>query len=60
MTAEDGADCLDSCLASGIDDLMLKPIRMEVLMSTLHRWLPAERDNLLSAFTPTSEIFFPS
>jgi signal transduction histidine kinase/CheY-like chemotaxis protein len=54
MTAEAGADCLDSCLASGIDDLMLKPIRMEVLMSTLHRWLPAEREKVLPAVTPTS------
>jgi signal transduction histidine kinase/CheY-like chemotaxis protein len=43
MTAETGADCLDRCLASGMDDLLLKPIHMEELMAALHRWLPADR-----------------
>jgi CheY-like chemotaxis protein len=41
MTAETGADCLDGCLASGMDDILLKPVRREKLMATLHRWLPA-------------------
>ena len=41
MTAETGADCLDDCLASGMDDILLKPVRREKLMATLHRWLPA-------------------
>jgi CheY-like chemotaxis protein len=41
MTAETGADCLDECLASGMDDILLKPVRREKLMATLHRWLPA-------------------
>jgi CheY-like chemotaxis protein len=58
MTAETGPDCLDSCLASGIDDLMLKPIRMEVLMSALHRWLPAEHEEHWQPVTPTSKIVF--
>ena len=40
MTAETGADCLDHCLASGMDDLLLKPIRMEALVAALHRWVP--------------------
>ncbi len=44
MTAETGAHCLDGCLASGMDDLLLKPIRMEELTATLHRWLPAGRE----------------
>jgi len=56
MTAETGAACLDSCLASGIDDLILKPIRMEVLLSALHRWLPAERERHWQPVTPTSKI----
>ena len=34
MTAESGADCLDGCLASGMDDMLLKPIRMEELSAT--------------------------
>jgi len=29
MTAETGVDCLDDCLASGMDDILLKPIRRE-------------------------------
>ena len=44
MTADTGADCLDGCLASGMDDMLLKPIRMEELRATLHRWLPADRE----------------
>jgi CheY-like chemotaxis protein len=44
MTAETGAECLDDCLASGMDDILLKPIRMETLRATLHRWLPADRE----------------
>jgi signal transduction histidine kinase/DNA-binding response OmpR family regulator len=41
MTTETGAECLDDCLASGMDDILLKPVRREKLMATLHRWLPA-------------------
>ena len=41
MTADTGSDCLDDCLASGMDDILLKPVRREELMAALHRWLPA-------------------
>ena len=47
MTAETGAECLDDCLASGMDDILLKPVRREKLMATLHRWLPAGRQKRL-------------
>jgi CheY-like chemotaxis protein len=40
MTAETTADCLDRCLVSRMDDLLLKPIRLEDLTAALHRWLP--------------------
>ena len=48
MTVETGADCLDDCLASGMDDILLKPIRREQLRATLHRWLPAGTEKHLS------------
>jgi CheY-like chemotaxis protein len=41
MTVETGPDCLDRCLASGIDDLLRKPVRFAELTAALHRWLPA-------------------
>jgi CheY-like chemotaxis protein len=44
MTAETGAECLDECLANGVDDILLKPIRMETLTATMLRWLPAGRE----------------
>jgi signal transduction histidine kinase/CheY-like chemotaxis protein len=47
MTAETGADCLDDCVASGIDDILLKPVRREELMATLRRWLPAGQEKHL-------------
>jgi len=47
MTAETGMDCLDDCLASGMDDILLKPVRREQLMATLRRWLPAGREKRL-------------
>jgi signal transduction histidine kinase/PleD family two-component response regulator len=47
MTAETGADCLDDCLASGMDDILFKPVRREKLMATLHRWLPAGQEKHL-------------
>jgi CheY-like chemotaxis protein len=47
MTAETGATCLDDCLASGMDDILLKPVRREKLMATLHRWLPAGQEKRL-------------
>jgi len=42
MTAETGAACLDDCLASGIDDILIKPVRIEELRAAVLRWLPAE------------------
>jgi CheY-like chemotaxis protein len=42
MSAEIGAACLDDCLASGIDDILLKPVRIEKLRAAVLRWLPAE------------------
>ena len=47
MTAETGADCLDDCLASGMDDILRKPVRRDKLMATLHRWLPAGEEKHL-------------
>jgi CheY-like chemotaxis protein len=52
MTAETGADCLDGCLASGMDDILLKPVRREKLMATLHRWLPAGQEKHLPVGAP--------
>jgi CheY-like chemotaxis protein len=40
MTAETGADCLDGCLASGMNDILRKPIRMDDLSAALRRWIP--------------------
>jgi two-component system, sensor histidine kinase and response regulator len=42
MTVESSADCLDGCLASGMDDILRKPIRMEDLSAALRRWIPAD------------------
>jgi len=42
VTAETCAECLDHCLAGGMDDLLLKPIRMADLMAALRRWLPTD------------------
>ena len=39
MTVESSADCLDGCLASGMDDILRKPIRMEDLSAVLRRWI---------------------
>jgi two-component system sensor histidine kinase EvgS len=54
MTAETGAECLDDCLACGMDDILLKPIRMETLRATLHRWLPADREKHLQVGDTTA------
>ena len=57
MTVETGADNLDHCLASGMDDILLKPVRMEKLMATLHRWLPeAPRKHLAVGDTTREEV----
>jgi CheY-like chemotaxis protein len=45
MTADADGDCLNRCLESGMDDLLLKPIRMEELTALLCRWLPSYQEN---------------
>jgi signal transduction histidine kinase/CheY-like chemotaxis protein len=57
MTIETGADCLDGCLASGMDDILLKPIRMEDLSATLRRWLPADGKRQLSVGRQSSSSY---
>ena len=42
MTVETSADCIDGYLASGMDDILRKPIRMEDLSAALRRWIPAD------------------
>jgi len=40
LTASATREDRDRCLAAGMDDVMTKPVRPEVLRSTLDRWLP--------------------
>jgi CheY-like chemotaxis protein len=47
MTAETGADCLDRCLANGIDDILRKPVRFTELTAALYRWLSSDHGNHL-------------
>jgi CheY-like chemotaxis protein len=56
MTAESGADSLDDCLASGMDDILLKPVRREKLRATLHRWLPAGGERQLPVTASSADI----
>lgn len=57
MTVESGADCLDGCLASGMDDILLKPIRMEELSATLRRWIPADGKRQLAVGRESSSSY---
>jgi CheY-like chemotaxis protein len=57
MTAESSADCLDDCLASGMDDILCKPIRMEELSATLRRWIPADGKKRLPAGRQSSASY---
>jgi two-component system sensor histidine kinase EvgS len=41
MTAEVLADARERCLASGMDDFVPKPIRIESLVDALKQWAPA-------------------
>ena len=41
MTAEALAGARERCLASGMDDYVPKPIRLESLVDVLTRWAPA-------------------
>lgn len=43
MTLEDDSDCLDGCLAGGMDDVLLKPIHRDQIVRTIQRWLPANQ-----------------
>jgi CheY-like chemotaxis protein len=40
MTAEALAGARERCLASGMDDYVPKPIRLESLVDVLTRWAP--------------------
>jgi CheY-like chemotaxis protein len=42
MTAEVLADARERCLASGMDDFVPKPIRIESLVEALKQWAPAQ------------------
>ena len=47
MAVEVDGDCLDRCLESGMDDMLVKPIRLEDLTALLYRWLPSYREKAL-------------
>ena len=57
MTVETGADCLDGCLASGMDDILRKPIRMEELSAALRRWIPADEKEQPTAGRESSSSY---
>ena len=57
MTVETGADWLDGCLASGMDDILRKPIRMEDLSAALRRWIPADGKEQLAAGRESSSSY---
>jgi signal transduction histidine kinase/DNA-binding response OmpR family regulator len=55
MTAEVLADARDRCLASGMDDFVPKPIRIESLVEVLQRWAPAAQAERSDAVTIGSD-----
>ena len=57
MTVESGTDCVNGCLASGVDDILLKPIRMEDLSATLRRWIPADEKKQLPVGQQSSSSY---
>ena len=44
MTAEVLAGCREQCLAAGMDDHVAKPVKLELLVETLRKWVPARHD----------------
>jgi signal transduction histidine kinase/DNA-binding response OmpR family regulator len=49
LTADAFEEDRQHCLKVGMDDVMTKPIAMDVLRSTLRRWLPAGAENIDSS-----------
>ncbi|WP_266168007.1 PAS domain-containing sensor histidine kinase [Dyella subtropica] len=63
LTASVMAEQVNNCLASGMDDVMAKPLRLGTLADTLHRWitgtsvqLPACPDDIARTGDATSDI----
>jgi PAS domain S-box-containing protein len=51
MTAHAMADAAEKCLAAGMDDYISKPLRRAELTDTLHRWIPAQTDIVVTGAT---------
>jgi two-component system sensor histidine kinase/response regulator len=41
MIAEALAGCREQCLAAGMDDHLAKPVKLELLVEALQKWVPA-------------------
>jgi signal transduction histidine kinase/CheY-like chemotaxis protein/ligand-binding sensor domain-containing protein len=57
MTAEAMAGARESCLASGMDDHIAKPVNLEDLFNALQKWLPEKspkKENLAPVSSPVS------
>jgi CheY-like chemotaxis protein len=55
MTAEAMAGARESCLASGMDDHIAKPVNLEDLFNALQKWLPErspKKENLAPVSSP--------
>ncbi len=49
MTAHVRRDDGDRCLAAGMDDYLVKPLKLDTLREKLQRWLPAQRAESIHA-----------